>query len=261
MIVYVAVNRKNGKAYVGQTRKDVKRRIGNHLTYAGKNPKTPFHKALSKYGRDGFDFAILEQCDTREELDAAEVKWINILGSSSRNGYNRTDGGQGAAGSDFTPERREKIRQSKLGDRNPMKNPETAKKHGDAIRGENSVWWGKFGKEHNCFGRRHKLSEETKEKMREYWNSPEGKSRRSGFAKRGEENVSHRPEVREKISASNTKAWADPERRKRQSEAAQKRWEDPEFRRKHKEGLLRAWANPERRAKLGATREIQEHSL
>lgn len=35
----------------------------------------------------------------------------------------------------ITPEHREKIRQAKLGDKNPMKNPQVAKKVADALRG------------------------------------------------------------------------------------------------------------------------------
>lgn len=179
MIIYLAVNRVNQKAYVGQTRSDFRVRIGNHFSVATMDrDETPFHRAIRKYGKESFDFAVLEHCDSLKALESAEKSWITRLGCKTPLGYNRTDGGEGTLGCEYTDERREKIRQSQLGDRNRMKNPETAKKHADSIRGDKSVWWGKFGPAHNRFGKHHKLSEETKAKMRAYWSSEEGVARR-----------------------------------------------------------------------------------
>lgn len=187
-IVYIAVNRANGKAYVGQTRIRFQSRIGNHLSVAvTKNSNTPFHRALRKYGFTGFDFAVLEQCDIGC-IDTRESEWIKLLGCKTPHGYNRTDGGQGATGCEYTDERREKIRQSQLGERNRMKNPVTAKKHGDAIRGPRHQLFGKFGADHPRFGKHHRLSEETKARQRVAFNRPEAIEKRRQDALRRKRN-------------------------------------------------------------------------
>lgn len=181
-IIYLAVNRVNGKAYVGQTKIKFQSRIGNHISVATtKDSTTPFHRALRKYGPESFDFAVLEE-HLAIALDDRETYWIAHLGSKTPNGYNRTDGGQGATGCEYTPERREAIRQSQLGDRNRMKNPETVRKHAAAISGLNNKFYGKFGAEHPSYGKHHTLSEETKARMRAYWASPEGRAKRQAIA-------------------------------------------------------------------------------
>jgi len=179
MLIYLAVNKVNHKAYVGQTANRFHVRISNHINVAQMNrDETAFHRALRKYGKESFDFAVLEQCANRQLLDEREQYWIAHLGCRTPIGYNRTDGGQGATGAEYTPERREKLRQSQLGERNRMKNPETVRKHALAISGPRHIYWGKFGPEHPRFGKHHKLSEETKAKQRAYWNTPEVREKR-----------------------------------------------------------------------------------
>lgn len=179
-IIYVAVCRVNLKAYVGQTRNRFKVRVGNHISVAGTGRDgTPFHKAMRKYGSEVFDYAVLESCHDISILDAAEQRWIEAIGSRCPHGYNRTDGGRGTVGLAYTDERREKVRRSQLGQNNRMKNPETAKKHGDAIRGVNHPYYGKSGPLHPRYGKHHKLSEETKARQTAAFNAPESKAARS----------------------------------------------------------------------------------
>lgn len=181
-IIYLAVNRVNQKAYVGQTKIRAKARIGNHISVAvTKDSTAPFHRAIRKYGIESFDFAVLEE-RLFFVLDDRETYWIKHLGSKVPHGYNRTDGGQGTAGCEYTPARREAIRQSQLGDKNRMKNPETAKKHGDAIRGSNHPFFGKFGSDHPQWGKRHKLPEEERARRKEFWNRPENVAKRKEMA-------------------------------------------------------------------------------
>ena len=211
MIVYLAVNRVNQKAYVGQTRIAFHARIGNHYSVATtRNSQTAFHRALRKYGQDGFDYAILEQCDTRDAMEEAEKRWIAMLGCRQPHGYNCTDGGQGAAGAEYTAERRERIRLSQLGDRNRMKNPATARKHGDSVRGPQHPLYGKFGPSHPRYGKRFKNSEEGRLRKRMASNTPEMKERRRQWAL-GERNVSKRPDVRRKIGEQRRLYFLTPE--------------------------------------------------
>ncbi len=103
MIVYMFVSKVSKKPYIGKTH-NLERRIWEHLNCAiAQTPVTAFHKALKKYGLDGFEFSILEYC-SRQDLDEAERKWIALLGSKSPRGYNLTDGGDGFRGGTHTEE-------------------------------------------------------------------------------------------------------------------------------------------------------------
>ena len=79
-----------------------------------------------------------------------------------------------------------------------MKNPETARKHGDAIRGERHQNFGKFGTDHPSFGKRYKNSAQGKENKRQAFNRPEVRKARSERVK-GNLNPFSRPEVKHKI--------------------------------------------------------------
>lgn len=181
-IIYLAVNRINHKAYVGQTKIQFRHRIFNHVSVAlTKGSRTPFHRALRKCGPESFDFGVLEHT-LQLALDDREAYWISQLGSKTPCGYNRTDGGQGATGCKYTPERREAIRRSQLGDNNRMKNPETVRKHADAIRGERHVNFGKYGPDHPSFGLRYENSEQGRLNKRIAFNRPEVVARRKELA-------------------------------------------------------------------------------
>lgn len=90
MIVYKAVNKQNGKIYVGQTVRSLQERIAAHLRYR----TSLFSRALRKYGIKTFIFSIIEECNSKEELNKCEIKWIALLKSEHPNGYNMTAGGE-----------------------------------------------------------------------------------------------------------------------------------------------------------------------
>lgn len=91
--IYIATNKVNGKQYVGKTTKGFKKRLINHLFFA-KRPKQYFHKALKKYGKENFEFEVIEYAT--EELNKHEIALIKELNCKAPNGYNCTDGGDGA---------------------------------------------------------------------------------------------------------------------------------------------------------------------
>ena len=75
MLVYKAVNKVNGKVYVGQTSKTLEERVFEHYK-SSKKPKSIFHRALAKYGVLGFDWVILqENINSKAELDILEVQY------------------------------------------------------------------------------------------------------------------------------------------------------------------------------------------
>lgn len=98
MLVYKATNSHNGKGYIGITCQALKQRMAQHRARAGIS-RTAFACALKKYGFDSFTWEILEVCDNREQLEAAEVRLIAQHGTRVEvHGYNRTDGGAGTGG-------------------------------------------------------------------------------------------------------------------------------------------------------------------
>lgn len=99
-IIYKLTNLVNGKAYVGQTTRSLDLRFKQHATC-----KTSLiGKAIRKYGTENFSREKIEECDTLEWLNEREKFWIAYFNCKVPNGYNQTDGGEGASGCTHSPE-------------------------------------------------------------------------------------------------------------------------------------------------------------
>jgi group I intron endonuclease len=83
-----------GKKYIGQTRKKLLcNRIASHFVDANKGyRKGKFYNALKKYGRSGFIWGIIEECDITL-LNDREIYWISEY-KTVENGYNLSPGGE-----------------------------------------------------------------------------------------------------------------------------------------------------------------------
>lgn len=92
MIIYRAINRVNGKSYIGQTIRSLDDRIKSHIK-SSKKPKYQFHKAIAKYGIDKFDWEILCECSSMNELNDKECQYI-IEYDTFKSGYNANLGGK-----------------------------------------------------------------------------------------------------------------------------------------------------------------------
>lgn len=94
-VIYKITNTVNGKIYIGQTSNFVDRKK-NHR-YHGKSGKYdfPLYKAMRKYDVENFKFEIIDNSDTREDLNEREKYWIEFYNSKNREiGYNVLDGGE-----------------------------------------------------------------------------------------------------------------------------------------------------------------------
>lgn len=69
--IYRYRNKLNGKVYIGQTI-DIERRKSEHLKDAERGTGFVFHRALSKYGIDCFDFDVLHVVEGDERLTQSE---------------------------------------------------------------------------------------------------------------------------------------------------------------------------------------------
>lgn len=118
MIVYHAYRIDSPAFYVGKTTKSLEHRRKRHERDAMLcRTKSRFHKAIRKYGVDGFEWRVLDECSTVDELNRTERAWIALVRDCGHKLYNLTDGGDGGdcGGSTFwknnspSPEMREKI--------------------------------------------------------------------------------------------------------------------------------------------------------
>ena len=90
-VVYVHINKINGKKYVGITKEKPERRWGKN----GCRYKTGvFSKAIAKYGWDNFEHKILFENLSQIEAQKKEIDLIKELRSfANEYGYNSTKGG------------------------------------------------------------------------------------------------------------------------------------------------------------------------
>lgn len=143
--VYLTTNLINNKKYIGQHNGEI------DDSYIGSG--TIFLKAVKKYGKENFKKEILEICNSQEELDKAEQKWIkNLNAVFDNNFYNIAEGGSGGNPCLGLTAEQEKARRKKIS---------------ESLKGEKNPFYGKgFCKEeHPMWGKHH--SEESKEKMRQ----------------------------------------------------------------------------------------------
>lgn len=74
MIIYKATNTINGKCYIGQTVRALKKRKQEHTLLARKgrrdrNHRTYFHNSLNKYDKDSFVWELVDDtCQTQESF-------------------------------------------------------------------------------------------------------------------------------------------------------------------------------------------------
>lgn len=142
--VYITTNLINNKKYIGQHSGEI------NDSYLGSG--VHLLKAIKKYGKNNFKKEILEKCNSQEELDQAEKRWIKFFDAvNSEEFYNIAEGGKGGNPILGLTSEQEKLRREKI-----------SKK----MKGKNNPFYKKgFHKEnHPLWGKHH--SEESKEKMR-----------------------------------------------------------------------------------------------
>ena len=127
MYIYKITNIQNNKVYIGQTIRPIKDRFHRHINDAMNNIlDTHFARAIRKYGKDNFIIEQIDEAETQDELNKKEQYWIQYY-NSVKDGYNETDAITKCGGNTYyskTEEEmeviKEKIRQTKLGNKNPM---------------------------------------------------------------------------------------------------------------------------------------------
>ena len=127
MWIYKITNIQNNKVYIGQSIRPIEQRFKRHINDVLHNKlDTHFVRAIREYGVDSFKLEEIDSAKTQEELNKKEQYWIKYY-NSVKEGYNETDAIEKCGGNTYqskTEEEmeviKEKIRQTKLGAKNPM---------------------------------------------------------------------------------------------------------------------------------------------
>lgn len=124
-IIYMFTNKVNNKKYIGQTISE-KNRYYSHF-YNGAKECQYFHAAISKYGKDNFDYEVLYRSelfeDTKENkrlikktLNDKEQFFIKKYNTVDREkGYNITIGGDGTPGHKVSNNHKQKLHNLYIG--------------------------------------------------------------------------------------------------------------------------------------------------
>ena len=126
MYIYKITNQINNKVYIGQTIRPIEDRFRRHINDAMNYIlDTHFARAIRYYKPENFIIELIDTANNQEELNQKEQYWIQFYDSTNQ-GYNETDAISKCGGNTYkskTPEEMkkisEKIRQSKLGGKNP----------------------------------------------------------------------------------------------------------------------------------------------
>lgn len=125
MYIYKITNNINKKVYIGQTINSIEKRWRRHKEDSLSNRlDTHFARAIRKYGPENFTVEEIDRASSKEELNEKEIYWIKYYDSCHK-GYNSTDGGDDTNTYKYRTKEemnitKEKIRQTKLGGKNPM---------------------------------------------------------------------------------------------------------------------------------------------
>lgn len=150
--IYLAVNKINGKAYVGKTSKTLEHRRACHEAMSTCDEGWYFQRAIKKHGKENFEwhevYSDVPTCDLGM-LESECVSWFN---TRAPNGYNLSNGGEGNPGYKFTQEQKdhlsrvhkgkplpalflERARQANLGKKKGPLNEETKNKISKRLKG------------------------------------------------------------------------------------------------------------------------------
>jgi group I intron endonuclease len=109
MVIYKITNTINNKSYIGQTN-NITRRLRRHRNDS-RTLDSYLYRSVRKYGWEVFDVEIIEECNSKKELNERESYYIRKL-NTYNDGYNMTLGGDGTVGFILSEESRSKIGKS-----------------------------------------------------------------------------------------------------------------------------------------------------
>ena len=216
--IYIIRHKTTRKCYVGR---DSRLPSRSRRHFHGTSPGCALiHNAIQKHGREAFDLFIIEIPGVSDAmLNDYEKVYIRLFQSKSPNGYNQTDGGDGAINP--TAEVRKKLSENCA-----MKRPEVREKHRNLRRSPETrqkIAAARRGKKHSL---------ETRQKIGDAFRRKTLIDSHRQKISNGLRGKTIPPEVRQKISNTNRGKKHSAKSRKKMSIAATGRKHSPETRQK-----------------------------
>jgi group I intron endonuclease len=163
--VYMLKNKINGKIYIGQTIRPIKRRLEEHRS--GESSKCrALYSAIKKHGWDNFEKDYYECPD--EDLNFDEELLVREMMTISTNGYNLREGGGSRGkhskeskqkmriatlGKKRSEETKQRCKEAKTGKNNPnygkTQSDDSNRKRSEKMTGEHNHMYGKTGEKHH----------------------------------------------------------------------------------------------------------------
>jgi len=93
-IIYMITNKINNKKYIGQTIRGINDRISDYKNGQGNDY---LNNSIKKYGWGNFEFKVIDNGETIDELNSKEIRYILEYNTTDKNfGYNIEAGGRNA---------------------------------------------------------------------------------------------------------------------------------------------------------------------
>jgi len=91
-MIYKATNKENGKSYIGATCHSIEQRQLDHIERALREEDGKFQNAIATYGKDAFEWTVIDTASSTNELAEKEKRYI-LNYSTKEDGYNSDSGG------------------------------------------------------------------------------------------------------------------------------------------------------------------------
>jgi group I intron endonuclease len=114
-IIYKYINKINGKAYIGRTLEERRRKAHHKSLALNRSDSMPFHRAIRKYGWDSFEYEVLYKNVPEDLLNIAEMYAIYVHDTFGSCGYNTNEGGGGQQGFSYSKDTKRKISENRKG--------------------------------------------------------------------------------------------------------------------------------------------------
>ena len=213
----------SGKAYIGQTARNMNTRIAQHKRSVKSNSQLPVHCAWRKYGEPAI--TVVAEFETQDELHAAEKAAIIAIGTLAPQGYNVAYGGESAPSKN--PEVAAKIAAKATGRKyadvsswvdastQRWKDADYRKKVSDGLkatwtdekRASRSMQTKLAWKERTESG--YVMAETTKQKLAAYERTPETRAKMSDSAKARKRTL-FEDSTKQKIACKTASSWQNP---------------------------------------------------
>lgn len=213
----------SGKAYIGQTARNMSIRIAQHKRSVRSGSQLPVHCAWRKYGEP--EISVIAEFETQDQLHAAEKAAIIAVGTLAPQGYNVAYGGETAPSKnpDVAAKIAAKATGRKFDDTSAWSGATSKLWQDDGYRakvssGLKAAWTDEKRSKRSQFikdvwekrkGAGYSMSDETKQKLASYERTPEARANMSAAAK-ARKRSSRGDSTKQKIAGKTASSWQDP---------------------------------------------------